>query len=123
MDVSLLNVTLTSLPASGQKVDVIWLSEHGMPLFDAITWICAEESIRPQLKLKTNAKEFRPAPQGVLAKALFFCYFYLLTQAHYPTTLSAGQNVPSFLKNIAGLREPPEYYVRLLCSFNPVSYS
>ncbi|KAI6248307.1 hypothetical protein HI914_03349 [Erysiphe necator] len=122
VDVNLLDVSLTSLPACGQKVDVVWLSEHGMPLFDAITWIRADKSIRPPLKLKANAKEFRPAPQGVIAKALFFCYFYLLTQAHYPSTLGAGQNVPSFLKNVAGLREPPEYYVRLLCSFNPVLF-
>lgn len=37
VDVNLLNVTLTSLPPIGQKITVVWLSEHGMPLFDAIT--------------------------------------------------------------------------------------
>ncbi|KAI6248179.1 hypothetical protein HI914_03731 [Erysiphe necator] len=47
VDVNLLNVTLTSLPPIGQKITVVWLSEHGMPLFDAITWVCADESIRP----------------------------------------------------------------------------
>ncbi|KAI6245625.1 hypothetical protein HI914_06174 [Erysiphe necator] len=114
VDVNLLNVTLTKLPALGQKITVVWLSQHGMPLFDAITWTYSDEAVRPPLRLKSNAKEFRPAPQGVIAKALFFCYFYLLTQAHYPGTLSTGQNVPSFLRNVAGLREPPEYYVRLL---------
>lgn len=122
VDVNMINVTVTSLPISGTKVDTVWLCAHGMPIFDAITWVCADVNIRPRLRLKDNAATFAVLSSGVIAKALFFCYFYLLTQARYPTREEDPLKVPSFLRNVAGLTEPAGVYLDRICSFNPVLF-
>lgn len=53
-----------------------------------------------------------------IAKAVFYIYFFLLTQARYPVTADE-KNAPvvaSFLSTILGLSRPQGDYVRMACT-------
>lgn len=89
----------------------------GMKLFDAVYWLTSGKK-KP---LEEDAKitdESIPSSQK-LADALFYCYFFLLTQARYPGVGQGDQltNVPKFLNNVMELTAGQKHYSQLLCSF------
>lgn len=106
------------------KVTLVDLLEHGMKLFDALVWLTAGRPIDYPLEIDPMlTKEVIPSLQEV-AKAVFYVYFFLITQARYPVrpTDTNPPKVPNFLSVVMGLDQPQGTYIGKLCSFNPVSF-
>ncbi|KAI1005453.1 hypothetical protein K3495_g2758 [Podosphaera aphanis] len=122
VDPSILNVQVDSLPPAGTQLSVSWLVEHGMKLFDATVWIATPPSRRPHLLVPSNREQFKVLPLTTVAKSVFYAYFLLMTQAKYPDQLGANQIVPSILRNVFGLGDPPRSYMENICSFNPTDF-
>jgi hypothetical protein len=106
------------------KATLVDLLEHGMKLFDSLIWLTAGRPTDYPLTVDiTMTKDQVPSLQKV-AKAVFYVYFFLLTQARYPVkaTDTNPPKVPNFLNVVMGLDEPQHVYIDLLCSFNPVGF-
>jgi len=94
----------------------------GMRLFDAVVWLKSgkvkEISIDPSI---TDEKIATPSD---ISSALFYCFFFLLTQARYPSQGNKDQltNVPAFLANILGLNKGQKYYSDIMCGFDIVKF-
>jgi hypothetical protein len=114
-----INRSVTELPSEKVKVNLVWLLEHGMKLFDAIVWLAANMPTSHPLKVdKGLSKESIPSLSQV-ADALFYIHFFLLTQARYPVARGVANppRVAQFLTNIMGLKNDQWEYVELICSF------
>lgn len=124
--VSLDNIktNLIELPADPRKATLADLVNKGMKLFDAVVWISAGRPVSHELKVDpAMKKESIPSMQDV-ARAVFYCYFMLLTQARYPVPRKESNKpkVPNFLRNIMGMQEEQSHYVELVCSFPPQQF-
>lgn len=112
---------VSKVPQNPDTVTLVDLLKAGMKLFDAVVWLHAgRPKDHPLQADPTITPEAIPSLQDV-SKALFFAYFMLLTQARYPVSRLAKDKpaVPNFLRSIMGLDQPQEYYVEMICSFEP----
>ncbi|TQS33995.1 hypothetical protein Golomagni_05641 [Golovinomyces magnicellulatus] len=111
IDISSIDCTVTTLPPPGVTIDLPWLLQHGMKFFDAIFWLSASTAKRPPLSAAPDSRTVPVLSHAELSKAIFYIYFFLLTQAKYPSQAAQNQPIPSFLRTILGLTEPPSSYV------------
>jgi len=119
-----LDLTVVSLPVNPSTSTLAELLNVGMKLFDAAVWITAKRpSSHPLVQAETKTKENILSLQTI-AKSVFFCYFFLLTQARYPASASDKNPpaVPNFLRSIMRLDQPQHVYVENICSFNPSGF-
>lgn len=114
-----IDVRLVIIPTGEDKKNLTMLVKGGMKLFDAIAYLSFPESDRPEL-INDNSRTVDQIPGMMeIAKAVFYCYFFLLTQARYPVSSNTEQKpkVPQFLKGIMQLDQGQETYIDKLCSF------
>lgn len=96
------------------------LLEVGMKLFDAIAWLQINEPDRPPLTLDTSMAVMDIPTAKQVADAVFYCYFFLLTQARYPAWGASEANgyVANFLRVVMKYTEDQRVYTTRLSSFN-----
>lgn len=105
------------------NVDATNLAEllrHGMKLFDAMVWLHAgKPSTHPLVVDPAYAVDSVPSMHTV-ARAVFYNFFMLLTQARYaPTrTLTDKPKVPNFLSTLMGMSAEACTYAEAVCSFD-----
>lgn len=119
-----ISTAVSSQPSGGNKATLTQLLEVGMKLFDAIVWITAGRPAAKPLQVDpTFTKDQIPSLHEV-ARATFYVYFFLLTQARYPagSGIAEKPRVPNFLKQILGMDKDQTHYVDLLCSFTPQKF-
>lgn len=115
---------VSAMPADHLTVNLVELLNLGMKLFDAVIWLHAGRPSTHPLTVDVNMTSENIPSQHSIAKAVFYCYFMLLTQARYPVPASEPEKprVPNFLKTIMGLDADQSYYVEMLCSFPPQQF-
>jgi len=96
----------------------------GMKIFDAIIWLTAGRPATHPLTVDDAMTEKDIPSLHEVARALFYNYFFILTQARYPVRSASGDapKVPNFLKTIMGMAEAQDHYVNLICSFEPEKF-
>lgn len=117
--------SVKTIPTNPATVTLATLIEEGMPIFDAIIWLTAGRPSTTHPLVADPVKTADNIPNKTfIAKSLFYCYFFLLTQAKYPPhNASAGTiQVPNFLSNVMGMAEPTHVYVKTICSFEPQKF-
>jgi len=113
-----------SIPADPGRVTLTDLLSLGMKLFDAIVWLTAgRPPAYPLVIDPTMTKENVPSLHEV-ARAVFYTYFMLLTQARYPVPRSVSEKprIPNFLRAIMGMTEEQHVYIEQICSFAPQKF-
>jgi len=116
--------TVKKLPVDSSKVTLADLLEQGMRLFDAVVWLTAgRPNSHPLLEDPGMKKEQIPSLHDV-ARAVFYCYFLLVTQARYPVSRSSSDKpkIPNFLKTIMGMDKEQHVYVEQICTFDPQKF-
>jgi len=107
-----------------KKATLAELIGAGMKIFDALVWLTAGRPASHPLTVDPALSEKDITSLHDVARAVFYCYFFILTQARYPVksaTLAEPQT-PNFLKTILGMAERQSYYVELVCSFEPEKF-
>jgi len=103
------------------KATLVDLMNSGMKIFDALVWLAAGRPKSHPLTVDAamNVKDI-PSLHDV-ARSVFYCYFFLLTQARYPVRSSSLKEpqTPRFLTTVMGLAEKQSHYVEMVCSFEP----
>jgi len=114
-----LNLEVQSAVGDYKTAKVMELVDKGMKFFDAVAYVCIPADKRPPPVINANMDLKKLPSHSALARALFYVFFFLLTQARYPGQGGEAQQsqVPAFLKTIMGMKEPQKYYVDLLASF------
>lgn len=113
-----------SMPADTMKVTLFELIGLGMRLFDAVIWLHAGRPTTHPLRVDaTMDKSSIPSAHDV-ARALFYVYFMLMTQARYPVSSSTAEKpkIPNFLRTIMGMDQEQHHYVSVLCTFEPQKF-
>jgi len=124
VDLDSINRTVIKLPAEPEKVTLVELLQLGMKLFDAIVWLTAGRPRGHPLQADPGMKKEDIIGLHDVARAVFYCYFMLVTQARYPV----GRNnkdkpkIPNFLKTIMGMEKEQHEYVEAICSFEPQKF-
>lgn len=115
---------VSSLPADPKKVTLVELVELGMKLFDAVVWLSAGRPVSHPLQVDPVTAAGKKTSMHEVARAVFYCYFMLVTQARYPVHHSEQQKprIPNFLRTIMGMQEDQHIYVERICSFPPQKF-
>jgi len=117
--------TVSKLPTNAATVTLAELLEIGMKLFDAIVWLTAGRPTTHPLEVNvTKSPDTIPSMHSI-ARSVFYCYFFLLTQARYPVR-TAGEGQPAvanFLRVVMGMDENQSVYIDRLCSFEPQKFN
>jgi hypothetical protein len=119
-----ISLSVVKLPNNPNTVNLIDILEIGMKLFDALVWLTAGRPENyPLTEDPTMASDKIPGLHDI-AKAVFYVYFFLVTQARYPASSKTKETpkVPNFLSVVMGLTDPQNEYIEKLCSFNPVGF-
>jgi hypothetical protein len=115
---------LRDITPAGSRELMPYLNAGGR-LFDYLAWTAFGKPASTQFNVSSDRAGSVPSITDV-CKAVFFCYFYLLTQARYPprtnTDGTHGSNVlrkqvPKFLTVVMGCSLQPEEYCQMLASF------
>lgn len=119
-----IDTSVYKMPANPQTATLVDLLESGMQLFDAIIWLTAGRPASHPITQSAVMKEDEVPSMMEIAKAVFYVYFFLVTQARYPSTdkTGAAPKVPNFLKVVMGLDEDQGDYIERICSFNPTQF-
>lgn len=119
-----ISLSVNPVPSDIKKVTLVELLECGMKLFDAIVWLTAGRPSDKPLELDNDISKENIPSLHQIASAVFYVYFFLLTQARYPIRAGDGNppKVPNFLNTVMGLSEPQGVYVDRICTFNPVKF-
>lgn len=124
--VSLDDITtrVSKLPQSLTTVTLAELLALGMKLFDAVVWLHAGRPTSHPLLADPGMKKTDIASLHEVARAVFYCYFMLLTQARYPAPTAAAEKpkIPNFLRTIMGMEKDQGHYVDLVCTFAPQKF-
>lgn len=127
-----ISTAVVKIPANGTKPNLADLLSVGMKLFDAVVWITAGRPTSHPLKENPAMKSDTIPKVADIAKSLVYCFFFLLTQARYPTFSAENDaelgrekapKVPNFLEKILGMREDQSHYVTMLTSFPPEQFN
>lgn len=124
--VSLENINRSVIrpPANALAVNLVDLLKLGMKLFDAIVWLTAGRPASHPLVVDP-AMDVNSIPSlHDVARAVFFCYFMLITQARYPVGRNSTEKpkIPNFLRTIMGMDADQHVYVETICSFEPQKF-
>jgi hypothetical protein len=116
--------SVTSLPTNPGSVTLAGLLSRGMKLFDAIVWLTAGRPTTHPLMVDAAKTEDSVPSLHSIARAVFYVYFFLVTQARYPVRQSGeGQPaVANFLRVVMGMNGNQADYVNVLCSFEPQKF-
>jgi len=116
--------TVNQLPPDPSKVTLVDLLKRGMKLFDAIVWLTAKRPTTHPLTVDPGMKKEDIPSMHDVARAVFFCYFMLVTQARYPVSRSSKDKpkIPNFLRTIMGMEKEQHVYVETICSFEPQKF-
>jgi len=112
----------TALPKAVNNHSTATLNDlllAGMKLFDAIVWLTADRPNTHPLTVDKGAVEKDIPSLHDVARAVFYNYFFVITQARYPTRsgVSDAPRVPNFLRTIMGMSDDQHKYVERICSF------
>lgn len=116
---------LFKLPSASATATLADLLECGMKLFDAIVWITAGRPGSYPLKVDPSKSADTSPSMHEIARAVFYTYFFLVTQARYPVASTAVEKpaVPNFLKVVMGMVEDQSVYINILCSFSAQKFN
>jgi len=116
---------LFKLPSASATATLANLVECGMKLFDAIVWITAGRPASHPLRVDPTKSEETSPSMHEIARAVFYTYFFLVTQARYPVATATGEKpaVPNFLKVVMGMTEDQSVYITTICSFVPQKFN
>lgn len=105
-------------------VNLAQLLDAGMKLFDALVWLQAGRPASHPLTVDSTVSKTSILSLHEISRALFYCYFFILTQARYPARKSATDQpkVANFLTAIMGMTEEQGVYVDRICSFEPEKF-
>jgi len=119
-----ISTTVITMPADPANVTLADLLKLGMKLFDAIVWITAGRPKSHPLQADPGMTKESISSLHDIARAVFYCYFMLLTQARYPVgrNTSDKPKIPNFLKTIMGMDKEQHHYVEMICSFEPQKF-
>jgi len=119
-----IKLTVMSMPADPSKVTLVDLLERGMKLFDAVVWLTAGRPATHPLRADPGLKKENIPSMHDIARAVFYCYFMLVTQARYPVGRENSEKpkIPNFLKTIMGMEKEQHVYVNTICSFEPQKF-
>jgi hypothetical protein len=119
-----IDTNLIELPADPKKATLADLIGKGMKLFDAIVWLTAGRPENPGLKKDPAMKKDQLISLHEIARSVFYCYFFLITQARYPATSDMSQKpkVANFLTVVMGMTKEQHVYVENICSFAPQKF-
>lgn len=88
-----INTSLSVDYTVDKNTKLVDLIQHGCILFDALVWISANKPASKKPKVDPSRAETKPTVLADIVKAVFYVYFFLLTQARYPVT-STQRNPP-----------------------------
>jgi len=116
-----ISLRVSTLPPNVKTVTLTDLITRGMKLFDALVWLTAGRPESHKLMADPTLKTENIPSTHTVAKSLFFVYFLLITQARYPAIVQTQEKIkiPNFLSKIMGMEQQQEYYMGMLCSFEP----
>jgi len=116
--------TVIRMPQDVSKVTLAELLQAGMKLFDAIVWLTAKRPTSHPLELDPAMKKEDIPSMHDVARAVFFCYFMLVTQSRYPVSRNTAEKprIPNFLRTIMGMEKEQHVYVETVCSFEPQKF-
>jgi len=119
-----INRSVIRMPENVNKVTLVGLLEVGMKLFDAVVWLTAGRPATHSLRADPAMKAEDIPSMHDIARAVFFCYFMLVTQARYPVSRNNNEKprIPNFLKTIMGMDKEQHVYVDTICSFEPQKF-
>jgi len=108
--------------AGVQTPDLItldWLFSQGNPFFDSIFYIGLEDAKKPEIIELPSSYTVVPLNPIILAQALFYQYFMILTRGSISDedSLTVGSAIPNFLKSVMGYDKSPKHYANLLSTF------
>lgn len=112
------------LPVDPKQATLAELISIGMRLFDAVVWLTAgRPSSHPLQADPAMTKDSVPSNMEV-ARAVFYAYFLLITQARYPVgrNTSDKPRIPNFLKTIMGMDKEQHVYIEAICTFPPQQF-
>lgn len=116
--------TVIRMPQDVTKVTLTELLQAGMKLFDAVVWLTAKRPVSHPLELDPAMKKEEIPSMHDIARAVFFCYFMLVTQSRYPVSrnMTEKPRIPNFLRTIMGMDKEQHVYVETICSFEPQKF-
>jgi hypothetical protein len=119
-----ISTRVTNIPVNVDKVTLAELIGVGMKLFDAVVWLHAGKPTSHPLKIDPSLTRDAIPSLHEVARAVFYCYFMLLTQARYPAPSNASDKpkIPNFLRTIMGMEKDQGHYVELICTFAPQKF-
>lgn len=119
-----INLRVVAAPSDPSKVNLFELLKLGMKLFDAVVWLHQGRPTTHPLQVDAAFKQEDIPSAHEVARAVFYCYFMLLTQARYPAGSANKEKprIPNFLRTIMGMEEDQSHYVDLICSFEPQKF-
>jgi hypothetical protein len=120
-----INTSLHTLPANTATATLSELLEGGMKLFDAIVWMTAGRPASHPLTVDPVMTADNSPSMHEIARAVFYTYFFLLTQARYPVATAGGEKpaVANFLRTVMGMDQDQSIYINLICSFTPQKFN
>jgi len=112
------------MPTDPNRVTLVELLELGMKLFDAVVWLTTKRPSSHPLDADPAMKKETISSMHDVARAVFFCYFMLITQARYPVSSKNKDKpkIPNFLRTIMGMDSEQHVYVERICSFEPQKF-
>jgi hypothetical protein len=119
-----LSLGVTSIPGNIANITLVELLSLGVKLFDATVWLSAGKPATHPLSVDPSMSKDKVPSMHEIARSVFYTYFFLLTQARYPT----GRNeqnppkTPNFLKQLMGMDKEQSYYIEMICSFTPQKF-
>lgn len=119
-----ISTRVMKLPADSMKVTLFELIQLGMKLFDAVVWLTAgRPTSHPLVADPGMRKEEIPSGHD-MARAVFYVYFMLVTQARYPVGRAEKEKprIPNFLRTIMGMDQEQHVYVETICTFAPQKF-
>lgn len=119
-----IDLGVRSLPSDPTKSTLVALLECGMKLFDAVAWISFGRPASHKLKVDPSMEATPKVNLHEISRAVFYVYFFLLTQARYPAMKKSSDDskVPNFLRNIMKMDRDQSYYVKVISSFEPAKF-
>jgi hypothetical protein len=117
----------TALPKAvtdPKRATLVDLLNAGMKIFDALVWLSAGRPSTHPLTVDSGAKVTDITSMHDIARAVFYNYFFIVTQARYPVKAGdvAQPKTPNFLSVILGMKEDQGVYVERVCSFEPEKF-
>jgi hypothetical protein len=117
----------TAIPgdiANYRAVTLVQLLEAGMKIFDALVWLSAGRPASHPITRDPASTSESILSLHEVARAVFYNYFFILTQARYPvrSTTIEKPKVPNFLSVVMGMQGDQSVYVDRVCSFEPEKF-